>query len=190
MAAGTLSWRRDVRPLVPFFVLGVAAGVLTAWVERKLIGAGGAAFDLSIVERCLLAGRAIWFYLGKLFWPAELIFIYPRWQISQAVWWQYLFPAAAVLLLASACGRCGGGGAGRWRGAVLRRDALSGAGVFQRRIRLSIRFVADHFQYLASLGIIALVSAGTALLLGQWGLWRRPAGYAVCLVLLATLAGL
>ena len=38
---GRLSWRRDVLPLVPFFVLGAAAGVFTAWVERKLIGAEG-----------------------------------------------------------------------------------------------------------------------------------------------------
>ena len=38
---GKLSWRSDVRPLVPFFVLGAVAGVFTAWVERKLIGARG-----------------------------------------------------------------------------------------------------------------------------------------------------
>jgi hypothetical protein len=41
----------------------------------------------------------IWFYLGKLFWPSELSFIYPRWHVSQSVWWQYLFPAAAILLV-------------------------------------------------------------------------------------------
>jgi tetratricopeptide (TPR) repeat protein len=51
-------------------------------------------------------------------------------------------------------------------------------------------FVADHFQYLASLGIIALVSAGAAALLNRWRLWHRPAGYALCLALLATLAAL
>ena len=43
---------RDVLPLVPFFVLGAAAGIFTAWVERTLIGAEGAAFDLTVVERC------------------------------------------------------------------------------------------------------------------------------------------
>ena len=40
-------------------------GLFTAWVERKLIGAEGAAFDLTALERCLIAGRAIWFYLGN-----------------------------------------------------------------------------------------------------------------------------
>ena len=54
----------------------------------------------------------------------------------------------------------------------------------------SITLVADHFQYLASLGMITLASAGAALLLERWGLWRRPGGYVLCLGLLAILAGL
>ncbi len=186
---GRLSWHRDVRPLAPFFVLGLLAGLLTAWVERKLIGAEGAAFDLTLVERCLLAGRAIWFYLGKLFWPTELIFIYPRWQVSQAVWWQYLFPAAALLLLAGlwALRR-------RWRGPLAGLlffvGTLLPALGFCNVYPFSYSFVADHFQYLASLGVITLASAGVALLLGRWGLWRRPVGYAACLALLATLGTL
>ena len=51
-------------------------------------------------------------------------------------------------------------------------------------------FVADHFQYLASLGVIALVSAGMALLLARWQLWPRIGGYSLCFMLLLTLAGL
>ena len=47
---GRLSWRRDVLPLVPFFMLGAAAGVFTAWVECKLIGAEGPAFDLTLAR--------------------------------------------------------------------------------------------------------------------------------------------
>jgi len=91
---GRLGWRRDFLPLLPFFLLGAAAGVSTAWVEQEFVGAEGAGFELSIIQRGLIAGRAIWFYLGKLFWPANLTFIYPRWQISEAAWWQYLFPLA------------------------------------------------------------------------------------------------
>ena len=51
-------------------------------------------------------------------------------------------------------------------------------------------YVADHFQYLASLGIITLVSASAALALTRWRLWNRPGGYIMCLALLAILAGL
>ena len=75
---GRLHWRRDVLPLAPWFALSAAAGLLTAWVERTLIGAEGAAFQFTLIERVLIAGRAVWFYLGKLLWPANLIFIYPR----------------------------------------------------------------------------------------------------------------
>jgi tetratricopeptide (TPR) repeat protein len=186
---GRLSWKKDALPLVPFFMLGAAAGVFTAWVERTMIGAEGAAYAIPFLERGLIAGRVIWFYLGKLFWPAELIFIYPRWQVSQAAAWQYLFPAAALAL-----------GAALW--ALRRRSRAPLAALlyfvgtlfpvlgFFNVFPFIYSFVADHFQYLASLGIITLASAGLATLLQRRGLWRRPAGYVICAALLATLAGL
>ena len=77
---GRLRWREDVLPLVPLFVIGATAGLTTAWLERTQIGAEGVEFDLSIVDRTLIAGRAVWFYLSKLVWPVNLAFIYPRWE--------------------------------------------------------------------------------------------------------------
>src|SRR5208282_3882680 len=54
---GKLSWKRDVWPLIPFFVAGIGAGLFTAWVERKYIfGAEGSEFNFSVVERFLIAG--------------------------------------------------------------------------------------------------------------------------------------
>ena len=58
---GAITWRRDLRPLVPFLLAGVAGGALTAWVEYTLIGAQGAAYELGVFDRVLLAGRAVWF---------------------------------------------------------------------------------------------------------------------------------
>jgi tetratricopeptide (TPR) repeat protein len=186
---GRLSWRRDVWPLLPFFVIGLASGILTAWVERKLIGAEGAPFDLTLVERCLLAGRVMWFYLGKLAWPADLLFVYPHWQISQAVWWQYVFPAGALLMLAVLWKL-----RRQWRGPLAALLFFAGTlfpvlGFFNVYLFV-YTYVADHFQYLASLGLITLASAGVAMLLDRWGLWRRPGGYVLCLGLLGVLAGL
>ncbi len=186
---GKLSWWRDVRPLAPFFLLAVAAGLFTRWVEYNHLGAGRAEFALSTVQRCLLGGRAICFYLGKLFWPAELILVYPRWQISPAIWWQYLFPAAVLLLLALAWGL-----RRRWRGPLAGLLFFIGTlcpvlGFFNV-VFYTFSFVSDHFQYLPSLGIIALASAGAAMLSAGRGLWRRPVGYTLCLVLLATLGTL
>ncbi len=151
-----------------------------------MIGAEGAAFELTIVERCLLAGRAIWFYIGKLFWPTELIFIYPRWQVSQAVWWQYLFPAAALLLLAG-CWALRRWWRGPLAGLLFFVGTLFPVLGFCNVFPFLYSFVADHFQYLASLGVIALVSAGATLLLKRCGRWNHPVGHAACLVLLVSL---
>jgi Flp pilus assembly protein TadD len=184
---GRLSWRRDVLPLMPYFVLGAAAGVFTTWVENTLVGANGAEFNLTVIDRSLIAGRAIWFYLGKLLWPADLLFIYPRWHVSQAVWWQYLFSLAALAALAALWGL-----RRRWRaplaGMLFFVGTLFPVLGFFNVFPFIYSFVADHFQYLASLGIISLVSAGAALLLDRWRLWGRPAGYALCLMLLVTLS--
>ncbi|MGD9635322.1 MAG: tetratricopeptide repeat protein, partial [Pirellulales bacterium] len=150
---GTLSWRRDVLPLVPHFALGAVAGLFTAWVERKLIGAEGAAFEMSLVERGLLAGRVPWFYLSKLVWPWDLMFVYPRWQIDAAQWWQWLYPAATIglLVLLWSLRR-------RWRSPLAAWlffvGTLFPALGFLNVYPFQFSFVADHFQYLASLGVI------------------------------------
>ncbi len=152
---GRVAWKQDVLPLIPFFIAGIGAGLLTAWVERKFIGAEGSEFHFSLVERCLIAGRDIWFYLGKLIWPVDLAFIYPRWNVSQTEWWQYLFPAAVALLLGVLIWR-------RWRGPLAGLlffvgtlfPALGFFNVYPFRYSL----VADHFQYLSSLGPLTLVA--------------------------------
>ena len=52
--------------------------------------------DVVVARALLVAGRAFWFYPRTLLWPQPLAFIYPRWSIDVQVWWQYLFPAAAL----------------------------------------------------------------------------------------------
>jgi len=186
---GKLSLRDDLLPLVPFFLLGTAAGLFTAWAERNLVGAEGSDFNYSMTERVLIAGRAIWFYLSKFFWPLDLIFVYPRWQVSQMVWWQYLFPATVLVLLAILVWLTR-----RWRGPLAGFlffigtlfPALGFLDVYPFRYSL----VADHFQYLACLGIIALAAPGIALQLKHRQPWRHPTGYLLCGALLASLTAL
>lgn len=188
---GRLEPRRDVLPLVPFFALGLAAGLVTAWVERQyVIGGLAVHFGLGAKERLLLAGRAIWFYLGKLVWPAELVFLYPRWDLGRPAWWAFLFPAGALLLLVAAWAL-----RKKWRGPLAALlffvlallPALGFVDVYPFRFS----YVADHFQYLASLGPIVLACA----LAAAWrerasGALRRAAPAAALLVLgaLAVLA--
>jgi tetratricopeptide (TPR) repeat protein len=155
---GKLSWKRDILPVLPFFAFGAVAGLYIAWMEHHLVGAHGAEFDLSLVQRCLLAGRIFWFYLAKLFWPADLAFIYPRWHLDPSQWWQYLFPIALLVLVAGLFSR-----RQHWRGswtALLYYLATLGPVLgFLNVYPFRYSFVADHFQYLAGIGPLTLVAA-------------------------------
>jgi protein O-mannosyl-transferase len=158
---GRIDWKRDAAPLLPWFALGAAAGAVTEYVERNFVGARGTDFALTLAQRCLLAGRAFWFYLGKLPWPANLTFIYPRWTLDAAAWWQYLFPlgvlalVAPLLWLAVRKGR-----RGPLAGFLFFVGTLFPALGFFNVYPFIYSYVADHFQYLATLGVIVPAAAG------------------------------
>jgi tetratricopeptide (TPR) repeat protein len=112
------------------------------------------------MERVLLAGRVIWFYLAKLFWPVNLMFTYPRWTIDASQWWQLLYPIGAVALaiaLAALAKR------GPLAGYLFFCGTLVPALGFVNVYPFVFSFVADHFQYLACLGIIVPIAAGLTL---------------------------
>jgi len=179
---GRLEWRRDVRPLLAWFPIGAAAGLFTAWVERRFVGAEGADYTLNLAQRVLLAGRAIWFYAAKIAWPANLIFTYPRWNLNPGEWWQWLFPAGVVavaiglLLLAR-----------RFRGPLAGFLIFAGTLVpvlgFLNVYPFRYSWVADHFQYLAMLGLIVPATACFMSL-------PIPRKDAIAVVLLVVLGGL
>jgi tetratricopeptide (TPR) repeat protein len=155
-----LRWKEDALPLAPFFAAGIGLGLFTAWVERTIvIGSAPAYAPLSMLDRFLAAGRALWFYLGKLAWPHPLIFIYPRWEISAAVWWQFLFPAAGLLLAAGWWHFRRRIGPGPLVALLFFAGTLFPALGFFDLYPFRYSFVADHFQYLACLGPLALAAA-------------------------------
>jgi tetratricopeptide (TPR) repeat protein len=184
---GKLSWTKDVLPLAPWFVLGAALGIMTAVWELQVNKCVGPAFQFTWIERLLIANRAAWFYLGKLVWPTNLTFIYPRWQIDSHATWQYIFPFATACLLAAAwaCRRLA-------RGPLAALLFFGGTLVpvlgFFNLYTFIYSFVADHYQYVACLGIITLVSAGIALLLARVGDLTKAIGQAACLALVTVLA--
>lgn len=180
---GSLNRRGDVLPLLPWFALSAAAAATTAWMEHSSIGAQGSAFELGFADRIVLAGRAVWFYAGKLLWPANLSFIYPKWTIDASAAWQWLFPialAGAFALLV--------------RHARRNRAPLAVGLLFVGTLFPALGFVdvypflysyvADHFQYLASLSLFAAAGAGCSLLRERLG---TSGGRALCVALLALL---
>ena len=158
---GRLSWKGDALPLAPWFCMGAAAGSVTAWVECTYIGAAGAAYGLGPVERLLVAGRAMWFYLGKVVWPAKLVFIYPRWTVDAGAAGQYLFPAAAAAAVA-ALFALRGRSRGPLAAALLFAGTLFPALGFFDVFPFVYSFVADHFQYLAAAVAISAIAAALA----------------------------
>ena len=124
---GRIRWREDVVPLLPFFATGVAGGLLTSVGRARADRRRGPGVSVHARRAGLIAGRAFWFYLGKLVWPADLIFIYPRWQVSQQVAWQYAYPTRA-----RRAGRRRCGGTGRDRARRSRPSSSSRARCFRR----------------------------------------------------------
>jgi len=155
---GTIDWRRDVRPLIPFFGVGFSAGVLTAWFETALNGARGIEFQSGVLDRLLIASRAICFYVFTLIWPFRLSFIYPRWDIDATAWRQYAYLIGVLGVFATGWllrGRSRAPLAAMLIFCVTLVPALGFFDVYPFRYS----FVADHFQYLASIAAFAVFSA-------------------------------
>jgi Tfp pilus assembly protein PilF len=156
---GQIRWRADVTPMLPFFAVGIGLSMATAWLEKHQAGAQGADFAMSFPQRCLMAGHSFWFYPGKLFWPAKLCFVYPQWRPDPGSWWQWLFPAAALAALLVPWLMRGRIGRGPATAMFFFVGTLFPALGFVNVYGMIFSVVWDHWVYMSSLGIIALVAA-------------------------------
>ncbi len=156
---GRIRFRADVLPSLPFFAVAIGLGLVIAWLETHHLSAKGPGFEITFPERCLIAGRAFWFYVGKLLWPTGLCFLYPRWHPDVTSWWQWLYPSCAVGALLSlwlARGRIGRGPASA---AFFFVGTLFPVLGFMNAYGMRYAFVWDHWVYLSSLGLIAMFAA-------------------------------
>jgi tetratricopeptide (TPR) repeat protein len=184
-----INWRR-LAQVAPFVAMGIGMGLVTVWWERHHQGTHGKLFEMGLVERVLIASRAVWFYAGKLLWPANLTFSYPRWTISESD------PRAYGWVLATAALGAAIWRARRWAGRSVEVAAaffvatLSPLLGFITIYTFQYSFVADHYQYLACIGPMALAAAAMEMGLGRvaWGRpFLQPALCAALLVALGTL---
>jgi tetratricopeptide (TPR) repeat protein len=145
--------------VLPFFGLALGMGMLTMWWERHHIGTGGEAFGFGPLERVLIASRAVWFYAAKLIWPADLCFSYSRWVINPADPLAYLWlfaGALACVFVYLARSRLGRGPEVALAFFVATLAPLLG---FVMLFTFWYSFVADHYQYVACIGPLALLAA-------------------------------
>jgi tetratricopeptide (TPR) repeat protein len=163
------SWRRaDILRIAPFFILALGMSALTVVEQRGPIQrAGTAKWNLGLAERLVLAGKAVSFYASKALWPSRLTFVYPRWTLDAGSFWNWLPPVGLAI---------GGVLLWAWRRQPWARAGLFGCGFFVLALLPVLGFfdvfyfrysyVADHFQYLACLGLISL-AATTGATIGQ-----------------------
>jgi tetratricopeptide (TPR) repeat protein len=183
---GIIAWRRrvtrrDIAELLPFFFVSAALIVVNIWFQTH--GSGEIVRQANGLERLLGAGAVVWFYLCKALLPVNLTFVYPQWHIraDDLLWWLPLIGAIALtgLLWRWACLRpltkidatTSQGGDGRparpdrplARGAlfawlyfgVMLLPVMGFTDVYFMRYSL----VADHYQHLAIIGLLAFAAA-------------------------------
>ena len=191
---GILAWRRrlsarSAAATLPFFAVAAVFTLVDIWFQKH--GSTEVIRNAGLLERLAGAGTVVWFYLGKIVAPLNLVFIYPQWSIHAAElrWW--LGPVAAigatVLLWRLRRGRA--------------RPLLFAWGYFCVMLVPVMGFtdiyfmkyslVADHYAHLAMIGVVAAVAAGWAgwrarALLTPWG-WAPPIAAAAVVGCLAFL---
>jgi len=156
--------RRDLLRAAPFFAVSLVLGLIGMWFQthRSISVHADIVRTDPLSARTAIAGWAAWFYLYKALLPFNLSFVYPRWQLAEPTAMDYL-PGAAILVLIGLC----------W---VYRRRGGAAPGVAFSYYLLNLfpvlgfitiyfmrfSYVADHWQYLALPGVLALVVGSLA----------------------------
>jgi protein O-mannosyl-transferase len=177
---------RDALRSVPFWFVAIALTLVTA--SFKTLGSSDAVKFPGALDRAAGAGKAIWFYLSKALWPAELVFIYPRWriQISELGSWLPLLAAIAVTVVLW------------WRhnDRVVRPLCFAWTffclALFPALGFIDVGFfqysqVADHYQHIAILAPVAVVAAAASSALNRAHGWMRAAIFGLVVVVVAAL---
>src|SRR5882724_11495108 len=182
--------QRDLRLLLPFVLISLLASGWTIWEQKFHSHATGADWVQTPLQRVLISADAIWFYLLKLIRPHPLIFIYPRWNVDPSQWFAWI-PLVALLVTAAVL--------------FIKRNSLLRPVVFAFAYFVitlfpvldffdvyffRYSFVSDHFQYLASMGPLALAGAAIVTAVEKIGVHRLAIQAASTLVILSILGAL
>ena len=161
----------DCSRTLPFFLVGLGIALAD---YAYYTGIEHISFAYSPLERGLIAAHALVFYVGKLLWPTGLIGVYPHWEpgIGDALAWGGAVGGAVVVAVLWCCRRQLG--RGPLAGVLFFAVALSPVLGFVDFGYMQFSFVADRYQYLAGIGLIAVV-AGAAGRACQRGLGALPA---------------
>jgi protein O-mannosyl-transferase len=156
--------KHDLLRIVPFLAIALVLTIVNIWFQRH--GSGEIIRSADFAQRILGAAGVVWFYLYKAILPLNLLFIYPQWHITggNPLWW---LPLTAVLLVTAILW---------WYRKTWSRPFLFAWGFFCVALApamgltdvyfMRYSLVADHYQHLAIVAVIALAATG-------FSLWHR-----------------
>lgn len=184
---GRFTWR-DARIVLPYFLMALPMAVLTSWLQYHHTKPFHAEITFSLLERWLIFGQVMWFYVGKMLWPWPLSFAYSRWDIDASNLVQHLSSVLVLVLLAMLWMLRKRIGFAPLVAALVYGILLSPSSGFFKVFWHRYYFVADHMSYLALIPVTALL---VAILLhvtrnGPWATWVRGSIIALVLIPLAT----
>jgi len=160
--------RRDLLASAPFFVVSLVLGLVTVHVQHTQTMGAGMAGSESLWLRLAVAGRSVWWYVGKALLPQDLTVVYARWTpdpSTAGAWWPLVaLLAVLVVLLRARLTVLRAAGAGLAAFALLLLPAL---GLIELSF-MAIARVSDHFAYPALLVPCALVAFGGERLAERW----------------------
>jgi tetratricopeptide (TPR) repeat protein len=154
---GTVSWGIWLQ-LIPFFVISAVGMTVAIKMGIGTPEAGGIAPALSLLQRSLVASRAIWAYALGIVWPYPLLFVYPRWSVSTADWLSFLFPIGVIGVITLAWAGKRFWGRGPLAAILLFLILLFPAIWLVLGFAAPPIFIADHLQYLAAAAPLAVAA--------------------------------
>ena len=156
--------RRDLLRTSPFFAMSLAMSAADHYRATRPHRTRPARLVIELCRTILAGGQNFLVLRRKALWPVNLMFVYPQWSLNtvSSLVWLPLLGAVAVAI-----------GLWYWRRREWSTAAAFGLGYFAIALLpvlgffdiyyFRYTFVGDHFQYLASIGPIALVTAAVAM---------------------------
>ncbi len=184
---GRISWKQ-LRATLPFFAMAAAMALVTIQFQRRPADAQWITPAEGFLVNLAGSAWAVWFYLYKALLPVKLCMIYPKWSIDVGAIVSWL---PMVGLIAVVCPlwwfRRTWGRPGLFAVGYFIVSCFPILGLFDMAFLEHSR-VADHFQYIPILGVIALVAGVLGRACSVSSENARKVAQAVTVVLVAALS--
>ena len=140
---------------------------MAAWRERYGAGAHGKLYKFDTFQHLVIAGKDLWFYVEKLFWPHPILMVYPRWHVHGFTTVDILYPIAAAMVAVACFAAQKWCGRGLFAAVAIYGIMVSPSLGFVTFAGMTITFVADHYFYLGCISLIVLLTQFGAMVLDK-----------------------